>query len=92
MFIEGGIEAGDTLLMNAGQKTEIDLKNIYVRNVRIIGSTLCPHSHGDHSGGEERVRRLRRKRIIVSHEFAPYGFQARGQQAVNAWLDACIVQ
>ena len=24
----------------AGQKTEIDLKNIYVRNVRIIGSTL----------------------------------------------------
>ena len=25
----------------AGQKTEIDLKNIYVRNVRIIGSTLC---------------------------------------------------
>ncbi len=23
-----------------GQKTEIDLKNIYVRNVRIIGSTL----------------------------------------------------
>ena len=30
----------------AGQKTEIDLKNIYVRNVRIIGSTLrsrTPH-------------------------------------------------
>ncbi len=25
----------------AGQRTEIDLKNIYVRNVRIIGSTLC---------------------------------------------------
>ena len=25
---------------HAGQKTEIDLKNIYVRNVRIIGSTL----------------------------------------------------
>lgn len=24
----------------AGQKTEIDLKNIYVRNVRIVGSTL----------------------------------------------------
>ena len=24
----------------AGQKTEIDLKNIYVRNVRVIGSTL----------------------------------------------------
>ena len=24
----------------AGQKTEIDLKNIYVKNVRIIGSTL----------------------------------------------------
>jgi NADPH:quinone reductase-like Zn-dependent oxidoreductase len=24
----------------AGTKTEIDLKNIYVRNVRIIGSTL----------------------------------------------------
>ena len=24
----------------AGQKTEIDLKNVYVRNVRIIGSTL----------------------------------------------------
>ena len=24
----------------AGRKTEIDLKNIYVRNVRIIGSTL----------------------------------------------------
>ena len=24
----------------AGQKTEIDLKNIYVRKVRIIGSTL----------------------------------------------------
>jgi NADPH2:quinone reductase len=24
----------------AGNKTEIDLKNIYVRNVRIIGSTL----------------------------------------------------
>ncbi len=24
----------------AGQKTEIDIKNIYVRNVRIIGSTL----------------------------------------------------
>ncbi len=24
----------------AGQKTEIDLKNIYLRNVRIIGSTL----------------------------------------------------
>ena len=24
----------------AGQRTEIDLKNIYVRNVRIIGSTL----------------------------------------------------
>ena len=24
----------------AGQKTQIDLKNIYVRNVRIIGSTL----------------------------------------------------
>lgn len=24
----------------AGQKTEIDLKNLYVRNVRIIGSTL----------------------------------------------------
>ena len=23
-----------------GQKTEIDLKNIYVRNVRIVGSTL----------------------------------------------------
>ena len=24
----------------AGQKTKIDLKNVYVRNVRIIGSTL----------------------------------------------------
>ena len=24
----------------AGQNTEIDLKNIYVRNVRIVGSTL----------------------------------------------------
>lgn len=24
----------------AGLKTEIDLKNIYVRNVRIVGSTL----------------------------------------------------
>lgn len=24
----------------AGQKTEIGLKNIYVRNVRIVGSTL----------------------------------------------------
>ena len=24
----------------AGQRTEIDLKNIYVRNVRIVGSTL----------------------------------------------------
>ena len=24
----------------AGQMTEIDLKNIYIRNVRIIGSTL----------------------------------------------------
>lgn len=28
----------------AGQKTEIDLKNIYVRNVRIIGSTLRSRS------------------------------------------------
>ena len=25
----------------AGSLTEIDLKNIYVRNIRIIGSTLC---------------------------------------------------
>jgi len=24
----------------AGQKTQIDLKNVYVRNVRLIGSTL----------------------------------------------------
>ncbi len=89
LFIEGGIKAGNTLLMAredisevlkedlqnghgvdvaidclggeimgkcihylahgarwimiaalAGQKTEIDLKNIYVRNVRIVGSTL----------------------------------------------------
>lgn len=24
----------------AGTKTEVDLKNIYVRNVRIVGSTL----------------------------------------------------
>lgn len=29
----------------AGQKTEIDLKNIYVRNVRIIGSTLRSRTH-----------------------------------------------
>lgn len=28
----------------AGQKTEIDLKNIYVRNVRIVGSTLRSRS------------------------------------------------
>ncbi len=28
----------------AGTKTEIDLKNIYVRNVRIIGSTLRSRS------------------------------------------------
>ncbi|MBQ8232322.1 MAG: zinc-binding dehydrogenase [Lachnospiraceae bacterium] len=28
----------------AGKKTEIDLKNIYVRNVRIIGSTLRPRA------------------------------------------------
>ena len=80
LFMEGGLKAGDTLLMNAGASglasvvipmakafgarvittvltekiarsiehlhadvvvhTEIDLKNIYVRNVRIIGSTL----------------------------------------------------
>ena len=30
----------------AGTKTEIDLKNIYVRNVRIIGSTLFPYTEG----------------------------------------------
>jgi NADPH:quinone reductase-like Zn-dependent oxidoreductase len=30
----------DEIAALTGQKTEIDLKNIYVRNVRIIGSTL----------------------------------------------------
>ena len=28
------------MLFRSGTKTEMDLKNIYVRNVRIIGSTL----------------------------------------------------
>lgn len=43
LFIEGKIQPGNTLLMiaaMAGPKTEIDLVNIFKRNVRIVGSTL----------------------------------------------------
>ena len=35
-----GTQYIDTGILPHGTKTEIDLKNIYVRNVRIIGSTL----------------------------------------------------
>ncbi len=38
----------------------------------------------------ERIRRLGVERIIASHAFAPYGFQAVGQQAVGVYLDACV--
>lgn len=57
LFIEGKIKEGNTLLMHAGarwimiaalagQKTKIDLKNICVGNVRIIGSTLRSRTPG----------------------------------------------
>ncbi len=46
--------------------------------------------HAAYLRSVERVRRMGVARIVASHEFAPYGFQAEGTEAVNAYLDACI--
>ncbi len=37
----------------------------------------------------ERVRALQIDRIITSHDYAPYGFQAVGRTAVEAFLNEC---
>ncbi len=36
-----------------------------------------------------RVRALKVRRIIASHDFLPYGFQAQGEKRVAAYLDEC---
>ncbi len=39
----------------------------------------------------ERVRTMGVERIVAAHNYAPYGFQANGKQAVKLFLDACTI-
>lgn len=43
----------------------------------------------EHLRAVEKLRKLGIQRILASHDYHPYGYMAEGEEAVQAYLDAC---